>query len=234
MKPAHLTKSLFQSGRQCHKRLWLEVHRSELMAPNIATSARAEQNQRFGAILRQQFGLEAGEGHGSAPTVNADTAVARTEALLAEPPTHRPLLFDAAFEYDGVSVRVDVLMRFPSADRLIAAKVGSRPTDDDYWNCALQMWVTRCNSRPVQVVSLALIDNRVYSGAGDYGGWLVLEDCTEKVEALMPAVPGLIAKFADVIAGPLPDLTTGPQCHGPFECPFLRHCRASNSLCEEV
>ena len=113
-------------------------------------------------------------------------------------------------------------MRFLLADRLIEVKAGVKPTEDYLWDCAIQTWVVRGAGRPVQIVSLDLVDSSfVYSSEGDYRGLLSLDDYTEQVEALLPQVPGLVAKFKAVMAGPQPDISTGRHCNVPYECPFL-------------
>lgn len=226
MRAAPLTKSLFQSGRQCPKRLWLEVHRRDLMEWSTSAQARAEEGTRLGELARKQLGLEVDEERVEVPDSDFDKALAQTYALLAELPIQRPILFEAAFEHEGVRVRVDALMRFLSADRLIEVKAGTKPTEDYLWDCALQTWVLRGVGRPVHTVSLDLVDTGfVYTQEGDYHGLLTLDDYTEQVEALLPQVPALVAEFKAVMAGPQPDILTGRHCGVPYECPFLRHCR---------
>lgn len=226
MKPAYLTKSLFQSGRQCRKRLWLEVHRRDLMEWDASAQARADEGNRLGVLARKLLSVEVGEERVEALDSEFDRALAQTYALLAELPTQRPVLFEAAFEHEGVRVRVDALMRFMSADRLIEVKAGTKPTEDYFWDCAIQSWVMRGAGRPLQIVSLALVDTQfVYAHEGEFRGLLSLDDYTEQVEALVAQVPALVAEFKAVMSGPQPDVLTGRHCKVPHECPFLRHCR---------
>jgi len=226
MRAVPLTKSLFQSGRQCLKRLWLEVHRPDLMQWDSAAQARAVEGTRLGQVARKQLGIEVDAERVDVAHGDFDKALAQTSALLAELPTRRPVVFEAAFEHEGVRVRVDALVRFPLADRLIEVKAGTHPTEDYFWDCALQTWVLRGAGRPVQTVSLDLVDSAfVYTREDDYKGLLSLDDYTEQVEALLPQVPGLVTKFKAAIAGPQPEISTGRHCNVPYECPFLGHCR---------
>ena len=226
MRAVPLTKSLFQSGRQCRKRLWLEVHRRDLMEWSASAQARAKEGTRLGELARKQLGLEVDEEWVEVPDSDFDKALVQTYALLAELPIQRPVLFEAAFEHEGVRVRVDALMRFLLGDRLIEVKSGTKPTEDYLWDCALQAWVLRGAGRPVHTVSLDLVDTGfVYAQEGDYRGLLTLDDYTEQVEALLPQVPTFVAEFKAVMAGLQPDILTGRHCNVPYECPFLRHCR---------
>lgn len=224
MATARLSKSLFQSGRQCHKRLWLEVHRRDLLDEmDQASKARSAEGTHFGLLARELLG-----GGALVAAESFDVASAQTQALLAQAATHSPMLFEAAFEHEGVCIRVDAMVRFPLADRLIEVKSSTSAKDVYLWDCAIQTWVMRGAGRPVQTVSLALVNNRfVYEREGEYDGLLKLEDQTESVEALLPRIPHIVDELKALLAGPQPQITTGPQCKEPYECPFFQHCRAS-------
>ena len=229
MQTLFLSKSLFQSGRQCRKRLWLEVHRRELKTPDAVALLRIDEGIRLGEIAREHFGSEVGEERVAVTDSDFDIALAQTLRLLSEPPTHRPVLFEAAFEHDGVRIRVDVLMRFPLAHRLIEVKAGTEPKEDYFWDCAIQTWVMRGAGRAVQTISLALVEKEfVLGGDGDHRGLLAVDDCTEQVEALLPQVPNFVAEFKEVVAGTQPERSTGKHCNSPYECPFLKHCQTTD------
>ena len=55
MRP-YLSKSRFQSGRQCHKRLWLEVHHRNLIERNKNDQARFADGNLFGELARVLLG----------------------------------------------------------------------------------------------------------------------------------------------------------------------------------
>jgi len=191
-----------------------------------AAQARAVEGTLLGQVARKQLGLEVDAERVDIADADFDKALAQTSILLAELPTQRPVVFEAAFEHEDVRVRVDALVRFPLADRLIEVKAGTHPTEDYFWDCALQTWVVRGAGRPLQIVSLDLVDSAfVYTREDDYTGLLSLDDYTEQVEALLPQVPGLVTKFKAVMAGPQPEISTGRHCNVPYECPFFRHCR---------
>lgn len=218
-----LTKSRFQSGRQCHKRLWLEIHHPELVRPSDAVQSRLAEGTRFGEFVREWFG---GVLVDAAP-YERDKALAQTRIYLDAPPTRVPMLYEAAFEHEGVFVRIDALMRYPLADRLIEVKSATQPKDEYFWDCAIQTWVMRGAGRPVQHIGLCLVDSSfVYTREGDYKGLLNLDNYTEQVEALLPQVPGIVTELKAVVAGEQPVIATGPQCEAPYPCPFFEHCRA--------
>jgi hypothetical protein len=51
-----LSKSRIQSGRQCHKRLWLELHEPDQSNWSPAAQARLDEGTRFGELARELLG----------------------------------------------------------------------------------------------------------------------------------------------------------------------------------
>jgi hypothetical protein len=224
LKTNWLTKSLFQSGRQCHKRLWLEAHHTELTQQPDARERRLAQGACFGEFVREQLGGVLAD----AAPYERDKALAQTRGYLDSPPSHVPILFEAAFEHESVFVRIDALIRFPLADRLIEVKAATRPKDEYFWDCAIQTWVARGAGRPVQHIGLCLVDSSfVYTEEGNYKGLLNIDDYTEQVEVLLPQVPGIVDELNAVVTGEQPRIATGSHCVTPYPCPFFGHCRAA-------
>ncbi|WP_159013566.1 DUF2779 domain-containing protein [Acidisoma sp. S159] len=105
MAGLNLTKSRYAAGLQCSRRLWLLIQE---LAPydDLDPGASLDVGQEIGRKAHLLFpgGILVEE----APWQHA-AAVRRTLALMADPSV--PALFEAAFEHDGVRIRVDVLER---------------------------------------------------------------------------------------------------------------------------
>lgn len=220
-----LSKSRIQSGRQCHKRLWLELHQPGLVEWDDAAQARLDEGTAFGELAQDLLGggllIEADHFH-------VREALTETTAALGRPRKEVPRLFEAAFEFQGVRVRVDALERGLRSDTLIEVKSTTTVKDEHVWDCAIQTWVARGAGRPLKRVLLAHVDNSfVYTKKGSYEGLLATEDITERVEALLPQIPRIVAKLKRVGAGPMPAIASGAHCHEPYGCPLLSHCLAS-------
>ena len=101
-----LSKSKYMAGRQCEKRLWLEIHRPDLIEWDDAQMAWLSQGTAFGELARQLLGpgvlIDCG------PDMPA--AVAQTSKLIqkSKPPRH---VFEATLSHQNVRVRVDALRR---------------------------------------------------------------------------------------------------------------------------
>jgi predicted RecB family nuclease len=117
-----------------------------------------------------------------------DVAVAETRRLIVN--NSRVPLFEAALEFAGVLVRADILVPVDGGWRMIEVKSSGSVKDHHLIDCAVQLWVLEGTGVKVQQVFLAHVDTSfVYAGDGNYGQLLVDEDVTEKVRALLPAMP---------------------------------------------
>lgn len=223
--PTHapgLSKSRIVSGLQCARRLWLETRRRDLLHVDAATQAVFDAGNQVGELARELYGPGLLIGH----VEDIDQALADTAAALAQKGKRQPL-FEAAFRYDGVLVRADVLKPVRGGYDLIEVKSTTSVKDYQLTDCAIQTWVIRQTGLPLRRVRLAHVDSGfVYAGDGDYCGLLVAEDVTDAVENLLDEVPRWVRRFQRVVRAGEPDIATGPQCFDPFSCPFYAYCRA--------
>lgn len=220
---ASLSKSRIQSGRQCHKRLWLELHDRDAAYWGESAQARLDEGTRFGELARDLLGggllIEADHLH-------VREALAETLAALERLPTDVPMLFEPAFSHENVRVRVDAFQRGELGDTLIEVKSTTAVKSEHIWDCAIQTWVARGAGRIVSKVVLAHVNRAfVYTTPGDYAGLLAQVDITAEVEALQPEIPRIVAELKKVAAGAQPMIRTGRHCSTPYGCPFLAHCR---------
>lgn len=219
-----LSKSRIQSGRQCHKRLWLELHDRDAAQWGATAQARLDEGTRFGELAQRLLG---GGLLIAADHLHAREALAETHAALLKPRDEVPRLFEPAFAHEDVRVRVDAFERGAHGDTLIEVKSTASVKDEHIWDCAIQTWVARGSGRVVHKIVLAHINREfVYRTLGDYAGLLVQVDITAAVESLQSRIPGIVAELKAVAAGSMPTLQTGAHCTTPYGCPFITHCRS--------
>jgi len=220
-----LSKSKLMAAFQCERRLWLELHHPELAELSAATRAAFATGHEVGDVARALYSARYGEGPTIAYEGGLGQAVSATKRLLADAADQRPI-YEATVRYQGILVRLDVLLRGPSGIRLIEVKSSTSLKPEHVTDAAIQAWVARGAGLDVRRVSLAHVDSRfVYPGDGDYQGLLVEHDISSEVLALQAEVPGwLTAAQAVASCRKEPDVQPGKRCVTPYECAFMAHC----------
>jgi len=217
MKSLRLSKSRILSYLQCPKRLYLQVHRPELAETSSETERAFAAGHAVGDVARGLFpgGILIGHDHELAQALRETR-----EALTGERP-----IYEATFEHDGVLIRADILLPNGSGHQLVEVKSSTEIKDYHLPDCAVQTWVTRNAGLRIDKVELAHIDNSfVYPGNNDYRGLLKHVDVTNKISPLLEQVPRWVEECQRMLAGPVPEISVGPQCSDPFACPFLHYC----------
>ncbi|UVT14377.1 MAG: DUF2779 domain-containing protein [Nitrospira sp.] len=227
--PPRLSKSKFLSGLQCHKRVYLEIHHPELAAPpDASTQAILDMGTEIGILAQARF-------HGGvlvkAGYRQRQTAIAETAALLQDPSV--TAIFEGAFEYDGVVVRVDVLERMPTDEqvspswRLIEVKSSTRVKEVHLDDLSVQSYVVQGAGVKLEAVGLMHIDTRyLYKGGEiDLRALFAIEDVSEAVTHRRGQVPEKLAAMKAVLSAPqAPVIEPAQHCHTPYDCPFWSHC----------
>ena len=216
-----LSKSRLIAAWQCPKRAHLEKHHPELGVITAQTRSQWDAGHRVGKVAQQLYGTA------DAVEIEFDRRLgmlaARTRKLI-ERGADFPI-FEATFRYEGVLVRVDVLLPDVGGWRMVEVKASTSVREYHVLDCAIQDWVLRNSGIDVTTVSLAHINNRfVYPGDGDYDGLLVEHDLTDEVRSLEPAVIELVALAREAVSGPRPHVNVGAHCSSPYDCPFTGYC----------
>ena len=220
----YLSKSKVMAGLQCAKRLYLEVHRPELLDFS-------EQAERAFAI-----GHEVGEAArslhpgGTLIQHQEDLKLALDETRRLLDSTDPVTLFEPTFQHGRTLIRADIFSHDRQIHRLVEVKASTSLKPHYVNDVAIQSWVIQGAGYPLKTAHLAHIDTSfVYPGGGDYRGLFESHDLTEETGPLIEKIPRLIADFQEVLRGPEPAIAVGPQCTDPYECPFLSHCSPPQS-----
>lgn len=222
MKPG-LSKSRLIEWRQCPKRLWLKVHRPDLIEESTEAERAFQVGYEIGDIARQLYpdGL-------MIETAELEQALYVTRKLLLERPTTP--LFEASFERDGVLVRADLLLPDSVGYRMVEVKSATSVKDYYLEDVAIQRWVIS-DSVKLTSVEVAHVDNTfVYPGGEDYRGLLKHVPVNTETDSLCQEVPSWIDWARQTLSGDEPVIATGNQCCDPFNCPFLSYCNRDKAV----
>lgn len=212
-----ITKSNFMSGLQCQKRLWLEVkepNRATALAP--AQQRIINQGNEVGYYARQQFP------DGKLITGNSLDAIRKTQKAIL---SRASRLFEAAFVFDGLLIRCNILRRNATgAWELIEVKSSSKVKDEHIEDVALQKYVLIGAGISLNTTKLMHINTQdcFYPHLSNI---FTLEDITSKVDKTLKKIPSLLQKCKTTLASDIePEFTPGKHCDKPNPCPFKDSC----------
>lgn len=232
MRP--LSKSKLIAFRQCPKRLWLEIHRPDLLEWSAQAQANFQVGHEVGKIAQILYDPK-GKGVVFDPAEEGyDEVVTRTASLIE---SSQPI-FEAGFSAGGARAYVDVMLPLRRNGQkvwhMVEVKSSSKVKETYADDIAIQSYITRASGVPLHSVALAHIDSQwVYPGGGDYQGLFKEVDLTEQAFGREQEVQAWIAS-AQVIARKRkePELEVGCHCSEPYPCGFLDYCQRNAVVAE--
>ena len=216
-----LSKTKIVSSLQCQKRLWLEVHRPELIPEDPARERVFAFGHQVGEMARR---LAPGGVLIEHQEQLAD-ALKETRKRLSEGGDQ--VLFEAAVEHDGVLVRADILELRRGKARIREVKASGSLKDYHLSDAAIQTWVLASAGLKVDAVSIQHIDTGfVYPGDGEYRGLFAEVSVMDGVKPLLKQVPDWVAEARRTLGESEPRIDMGKQCSDPYPCPFIDYCKS--------
>jgi len=145
-----LSKSKFMCGHQCHKRLWWEIHEpgAEELEPDPATQFIFDRGQRGGSAGPD---LRPGGVLIDVPHEERGRRLRETAGALRN---GAKVLYEPAFEHDGVLVLADILKRGRGGWTLIEVKSSTKLKPEHLPDLAIQAHVLRGAGIQVQRAEL--------------------------------------------------------------------------------
>jgi len=219
-----LSKSRFLAGLQCHLRLWYQCYHRELI-PEIPPSRQAvfDAGYAVGKLATRLYpdGILIEEDH-----LHHEAAVQST--LKAMQGLNVKAIYEAAFLYDDVRIRVDILQRLNDGSwSLVEVKSSTSVKEVYYTDVAVQFYVLKGCGLKVGRAGLLYINNQyVYNGQNlDLESLFSFEDLTDEALAMQPAIPGQIEELKIMLAADdAPVVQPSRHCHKPYDCEFWDRC----------
>ncbi len=227
-----LSKSRYMYGLQCPLRLWYHVNEPELAEETSEVQqAIFDTGHEVGIVAQRRYpgGVLVEADH-----TQADLALEQTAKLLKDPAV--PAIYEAAFMYENVLVRADIIER-AGKDRwnLIEVKSSTQVKAQYEDDLALQYWVMEGAGLKVESAGVMVL-NRDYVHDGktlNLTKLFTLNDRTEVAKAKQKEVAAHVAELHAMLAKDRPpEIAVGPQCRNPYQCPFLSHCTRNVRLPE--
>jgi Domain of unknown function(DUF2779)/Domain of unknown function DUF83 len=219
----HLSKARVLAGLQCLKRLHYETYEPDLRSP-VGPGRRAilEAGKAVGEVARKRYpgGVAIPEEAG-----RHDQAVRETKAALSRPTTCA--IYEAAFTWEEIRVRVDILARTEDGWRLVEVKSSSGFKEEYLSDLALQLMALEGNGVAVESAALLHVNSQYVwdGGAYDVNELFAEEELSRFVRASVPSLRTRLARMREVLLVPEPpDVGVGPHCRKPYTCPFYDVC----------
>lgn len=224
---ANLSKSRFQAGLQCMKRLYLETYSHDLAdAIDPATQAVFDTGNAVGEKARLRFpgGTLVDESY-----LEHARAVITTQALLNDPSV--PALYEAAVNFESIRARFDILVRKDGqVFDLVEVKSTTKVKEEHFTDVAVQLYAAEGSGITIDKAYLMHINNTYvyHGGEHDLEQLFTLADVTDAARAYV--AEGIAGDLAEMWAtldldGP-PDIDTGKHCTAPYTCSFFGHCHS--------
>jgi hypothetical protein len=206
---------------QCAKRLWLEERAPQYLAVGgetheVAHDVTRLQGLQIGRLARTRYpgGILIGGA--------AKDAVRHTQTALYNGAT---CLFEAAFVYDDILVRCDILRKLPGGRwELIEVKSTTEIKPHHLHDAAIQKYVVSGAGLAVQAVKLMYVNSQgcVFP---DLASFFCETDVTRAVARLIRKLPQTLEKLRGQLAEPhAPNVLIGAHCTYPHLCPAKSYC----------
>ena len=223
-KTPMLSKSRYLSGLQCHLRLWHSCFNREL-ATEITPAQQAlfDTGHHVGELATRLFpgGVLVRESH-----FHYQKAVQSTQHVLQDPNVSS--IFEAAFVYHDVRIRVDILKRLDNGLwDMIEVKSSTSVKDIHLPDVAIQYYVLQGSGLNINRVFLLMINNQyVYDGQRlDLDNLFSFFDVTDEVFSILNGLPLSIDELKQMLSSPAPPvIQPSRHCNTPFTCEFWEHC----------
>lgn len=218
--PKLISKTKIMQGYQCHKNIYLSVHKKELIPPvtpelqalfdqgNVVTE---EARRRFPAgVLIDN------------PAFDFGGSLRKTRELLS---AHTETIFEAAFEYKGCYARADIISYNPLSQRWIIREVKSttKVKDEHLDDVGLQVWIMANAGLPIE--KIVLMHLNPLCKYPDLSNLFIEEDVTDRLRGLHTSIaPRLNEIFKSLRSEEVPPIPIGEHCYRPRECQFRQHC----------
>ena len=219
-----LSKSRFMAGIQCEKRLYLECYHKDLADPVDANQqAVFDSGTDVGVLARQ---LYPGGILIDVDFMHFPKALSLTKTALGG--KIQVPLFEAAFQFDDVRTRVDILK--PTAENafsLIEVKSSSSLKEEYVLDAAIQYYILMGAGINVTQVCLAHLNKEYVYPGGEYDltQLFTIDDITKEAQALQPEIENSLKSMWLCLAeSDIPPIKAGKQCTKPYTCSFYGYC----------
>lgn len=215
-----LSKTLILKGIQCPKALYLQKNPPDFtFPPQPNLEARYRAGHEVGILAQQIFpgGTEVPfEG------LSVSEQIKQTRRLID---SGVKVIYEASFEYDGIFVKVDILVRDGDAWQIHEVKMSTSVKEVNLDDVAIQFYVLGQCGLLISGAYLVHINNQyVRQGEIDVQQLFAGDDVLEEAFLRQDKLPQIIADLRSALQKGEPQVNIGPHCSNPYDCDFIPYC----------
>lgn len=219
-----LSKTRFLTGLQCHLRLWYQSYEPG-RASEIPMTRQAifDTGREVGKLAARLYpgGVLVEEIY-----VEHQNAVAKTAALMKDPKVHA--IFEAAFTFDGVRARTDILERCADDSwNLVEVKSSTSVKKNYISDVAIQYYVLRGSGVTLNTAGILHLNSQyIYDGNDlDIDSLFSFSDLTQAALNLQDEIAALLKVLNEMLVGQqAPEIKPSRHCMRPYRCEFWDYC----------
>jgi hypothetical protein len=216
----YLSKSLFIRGLQCHKSLYLHKYH-----PGLKDEISEKQEALF------QTGVNVGiyaqklfPGGVEIPFDNVSLSK-QIKRTMIEIENGAKVIYEAAFSYDNVFVKVDILRKTENGWEIHEVKGSTGVKDVHYDDIAVQYYVLKGSGLSVSKTFLVHINNQyVRQGEIEVDKLFTIQDLSNDVIEKQTSIKNEIDKMRRMLKSQEPNIDIGEHCTDPYDCDFCGYC----------
>jgi CRISPR/Cas system-associated exonuclease Cas4 (RecB family) len=210
-----LSKSRYVAGLQCPLLLYHKVNSPALFSPEPFAQYQFDQGKAAGRLATKLY-----EPGTVIPEFPLGDSLLKTGKALDE---GKENIFEAAFSFQGIHVKVDILVNHGDGHvDIIEVKSSTKVKDQHFDDLAIQRFVLEGNDLSVDSAFL-LHMNPDYRHPD--GPLFLLSDESSAVDARMKDIPENLRAIRKVLRAKEPPKTDiGPHCGKPDDCPLKKQC----------
>jgi hypothetical protein len=216
-----ISKSSYIRGLQCTKCFYLNFFHDKFnIKRDEQDTKKFEIGHDVGKYAQQLF--PGGVDCGYEITRDRTKSIELTKRAIAE---GKEVIYEAAFEYDGLLCFIDILVK--KGNQLVIYEVKSSTSVKDYHisDSSFQYYVIS-NNIPVKDVFVVCLNNQyVRHGKIDINQLFVMQSVVEQAINLQSDIKINVEEYKKLTESKtIPEVKIGKHCDDPFECDFKGYC----------
>ena len=236
-----LSKSKIQKHKQCKKQLWLSENKPVLSENSDISEIIMSQGSEFGTLIKANY-----KNSYDIEEKNTSRAIEETNNLIEKIilEDKDAVIFEAAFNYLNVIVRVDVLEYFSKFQKWDITEVKSgnifqKPSvikENLLFDAAIQYFIVNKHSIKINNVFLGYPNRQfILKEEGLFKNLLSKELVSDKVKDINNDVEIAIHDaFKNINNDNEPKDKIGSHCNKPHSCSFINYCSKAELFEDEV